>query len=215
VEPRSVRDDDVDLDLLQRVSGIVGADRLVGFQPGRGTLARPGLGRERAGDRHPLPLPARQRPRQRVRLPLVQPDQRDQLGDPLRPAGGRPPVVQPQHLVDRPGRRLPGVEAGAGILEDDLHLAAAPADLPRPSGAEASSLAMDEQLQKNDRNAWTTAYLTADQAEYPAIWQVREHLPAVDDNEIFEMSLSLMLAGLYARAPRPCQCPRHAPAHKP
>jgi hypothetical protein len=37
------------------------------------------------------------------------------------------------------------------------------------SGAEASSLAMDEQLQKNDRNARTTAYLTADQAEYPAV----------------------------------------------
>ena len=80
------------------------------------------------------------------------------------------------------------------------------------SGAEASSLAMDEQLQKNDHNAWTTAYLTADRAEYPAIWQVREHLPAVDDDAIFEMSLSFMLAGLHARAPRPCTCPRHAAA---
>jgi hypothetical protein len=83
------------------------------------------------------------------------------------------------------------------------------------SGAEASSLAMDEQLHKNDRNAWTTAYLTADQAQYPAIFRVREHLPAVDDNEIFEMSLSLMLAGLYARAPRPCTCPKHAATRKP
>jgi AcrR family transcriptional regulator len=83
------------------------------------------------------------------------------------------------------------------------------------SGAEASSLAMDEQLQKNGRNAWTTAYLTADQAQYPAIFRVREHLPAVDDNEIFEMSLSLMLAGLYARAPRPCTCPKHAATRKP
>ncbi len=80
------------------------------------------------------------------------------------------------------------------------------------AGAEASFLAMDEQLQKNDRNGWTTAYLTADRAEYPAIWQVREHLPAVDDDAIFEMSLSFMLAGLYARAPRPCPCPRHAAA---
>jgi len=83
------------------------------------------------------------------------------------------------------------------------------------AGAEASFLAMDEQLQKNDRNAWTTAYLTADQAQYPAIFRVREHLPAVDDNEIFEMSLSLMLAGLYARAPRPCTCPKHAATRKP
>jgi AcrR family transcriptional regulator len=78
------------------------------------------------------------------------------------------------------------------------------------AGAEASFLAMDEQLQKNDRNAWTTAYLTADQARYPAIWQVREHLSAVDDDQIFEMSLSLTLTGLYARAPRPCTCPTHA-----
>ena len=83
------------------------------------------------------------------------------------------------------------------------------------SGAEASFLAMDEQLQKNDTNAWTTAYLTADQARYPAIGRVREHLPAVDDNEIFEMTLSLMLAGLYARAPRPCTCPKHAAAPRP
>jgi AcrR family transcriptional regulator len=80
------------------------------------------------------------------------------------------------------------------------------------AGAEASFLAMDEQLQRNDDNAWTTAYLTADQAQYPAIWRVREHLPAVDDNEIFEMGLSLMLAGLHARAPRPCTCPTHAAA---
>jgi AcrR family transcriptional regulator len=79
------------------------------------------------------------------------------------------------------------------------------------SGAEASFLAMDEQLQKNDRDAWTTAYLTADQAKYPAIWQVREQLPPVVDDDIFEMSLSLMLAGLTARAPRPCTCPTHAP----
>jgi hypothetical protein len=43
-----------------------------------------------------------------------------------------------------------------------------------------------------------------------ARWQVREHLPAVDDDAIFEMSLSFMLAGLYARAPRRCACPRHA-----
>jgi AcrR family transcriptional regulator len=83
------------------------------------------------------------------------------------------------------------------------------------AGAEASFLAMDEQLQKNDRNAWTTAYLTADPAKYPAIWPVREHLPAVDDNDIFEMSLSLVLAGLHARAPRPCTCPEHASAPRP
>jgi AcrR family transcriptional regulator len=83
------------------------------------------------------------------------------------------------------------------------------------AGAEASFLAMDEQLQKNDRNAWTTAYLTANQAQYPAIGQVREHLPDVDDDAIFEMILSFMLAGLHARAPRPCTCPTHAAAPTP
>ncbi len=78
------------------------------------------------------------------------------------------------------------------------------------AGGEASFLAMDEQLQKNDRDAWTTAYLTADRAAYPAIWQVREQLAKVDDEAIFEMALSFMLAGFYARAPRPCGCPGHA-----
>src|SRR3984957_5488806 len=78
------------------------------------------------------------------------------------------------------------------------------------AGAAGLFLGMDEQLQKNDTNAWTTAYLTADQAKSPAIWRVREHLPAVDDDAIFEMSLSFMLAGLHARAPRPCTCPKHS-----
>jgi AcrR family transcriptional regulator len=78
------------------------------------------------------------------------------------------------------------------------------------SGGEASFLAMDERLQKNDRSAWTSAYLAADPAEYPAIWQVRQHLPGVDDHAIFETCLSFVMAGLLARAPRPCTCPRHA-----
>src|SRR3984957_16888725 len=78
------------------------------------------------------------------------------------------------------------------------------------AGAEASFLAMDEQLQKNDTNAWTTAYLTADQAKYPAIWRVREHLPAGADDAIFERSLWFRLAGLPACAPRPCTSPKHA-----
>jgi hypothetical protein len=47
---------------------------------------------------------------------------------------------------------------------------------------------------------------------HPAICQVREHLPNVDDEAIFEMSLSFMLAGLHARARRPCTCPKHAGA---
>ena len=53
------------------------------------------------------------------------------------------------------------------------------------AGCEASFLAMDEQLQKNDRSAWG-AYLTVDRADYPNIWQVRTELPEVRDDDIFE-----------------------------
>jgi AcrR family transcriptional regulator len=78
------------------------------------------------------------------------------------------------------------------------------------SGFEASFLALDERLQKNDQAAWTRAYLTVDRADYPDIWQIREKLPDVDDAEIYETILSLVMAGMIARAPRPCTCPRHA-----
>src|SRR5580698_7359786 len=78
------------------------------------------------------------------------------------------------------------------------------------SGSEASFLALDERLQKNDLDAWNRAYLTVAQADYPATWQIREELPKVDEDEIYETILSIVLAGLIARAPRPCQCPRHA-----
>jgi hypothetical protein len=49
------------------------------------------------------------------------------------------------------------------------------------SGSEATFLALDERLQRNDRNAWTSAYMNADQAVYPAIYQIRHHLPEVQD----------------------------------
>jgi AcrR family transcriptional regulator len=77
------------------------------------------------------------------------------------------------------------------------------------AGFEASFLALDERLQKNDTGAWTRAYLTVDRADYPDIWQIREKLPEVDDNQIYETILSFVMTGLIARAPRPCTCPRH------
>lgn len=77
------------------------------------------------------------------------------------------------------------------------------------AGCEASFLALDEQLQKNDRSAWG-AYLTVKRADYPNIWQVRTELPEVRDDGIFETVLSFVIAGLIARAPRPCRCARHA-----
>jgi AcrR family transcriptional regulator len=80
------------------------------------------------------------------------------------------------------------------------------------SGGEGSFLALDEEAQRKDREAWTRAYLVADRAVYPSIWRVREELPAVKDDEIFETILSLVLDGIVARAPRPCACPAHAGA---
>jgi AcrR family transcriptional regulator len=78
------------------------------------------------------------------------------------------------------------------------------------SGGEASFLALDERAQRTDRDAWTRAYLVADRTVYPSIWRVREELPQVGDDEIFETILSFVLAGLAQRAPSPCACGEHA-----
>jgi len=80
------------------------------------------------------------------------------------------------------------------------------------AGFEAGFLALDERSQARDRAAWTRTYGAVDRAEYPHIWQVRRELPDVDDDAIFETVLSLILGGLIARAPRPCDC--HAPARR-
>ena len=74
------------------------------------------------------------------------------------------------------------------------------------AGCEADFLALDERSQQSDRAAWTRAYLAVDPAEYPHTGQVREELPGVDDDAIFETILSLVLGGLIGRAPRPCDC---------
>ena len=78
------------------------------------------------------------------------------------------------------------------------------------AGCEASYLALDERLQKNEFNAWTSAYLAVDRAGYPNTWQIRTELPEVRDDDVFETILSFIMAGLVQRAPRPCRCARHA-----
>ena len=80
------------------------------------------------------------------------------------------------------------------------------------SGGEATFLALDEEAQQKDRDAWTRAYLVADRAAYPSIWRIREELPDVQDDDIFETILSLVLDGIIARAPAPCACEAHATA---
>jgi AcrR family transcriptional regulator len=80
------------------------------------------------------------------------------------------------------------------------------------AGGEAAFIALDPALQRADRAAWTRAYLAVDKVEYPHIWQVRDELAEVTDDAIFERILTLVVEGLHAIAPRPCECPRHSPA---
>jgi AcrR family transcriptional regulator len=77
-------------------------------------------------------------------------------------------------------------------------------------GSEAALAALPEPAQSNDRAAWTRTYRAVDRAEYPHIWQVRDELPLVTDDDIFESILAIVISGLCQRAPRPCSCPRHA-----
>src|SRR6266480_6940602 len=57
--------------------------------------------------------------------------------------------------------------------------------------------------------AWTQAYRAVGQEEYPHIWRVRDELPLVTDDAIFEAVLAIMITGLCERAPRPCTCGAH------
>jgi hypothetical protein len=68
---------------------------------------------------------------------------------------------------------------------------------------------LDERLQQRDAAAWTRAYLAVSRAEHPNIWQIREDLPDVDDEEISATILGQVIDGLIRRAPRPCGGTRH------
>ena len=67
----------------------------------------------------------------RVDLALVEADDVGELADDALAVRGVVVVVDAQHLVDEVGAGLPRVEAGVGVLEDDLHLAAAQLALAR------------------------------------------------------------------------------------
>lgn len=79
------------------------------------------------------------------------------------------------------------------------------------AGGEAAFLALDARQQENDRQAWTRAYRAVGRAEYPNIWQLKEELPEVSDDDVFETVLSLIVKGLTQLAPCPCGCGRHEP----
>jgi hypothetical protein len=55
------------------------------------------------------------------------------------------------------------------------------------------------------------AYPAVVRAEYPNIWRLREELPDVSDDDVFETVLSLIVKGLTELAPRPCSCGHHEP----
>jgi TetR/AcrR family transcriptional regulator, tetracycline repressor protein len=77
------------------------------------------------------------------------------------------------------------------------------------AGFEASFRALDERQQQRDNDAWTRAYLAVSRTEHPNIWQIKEDLPDVDDEDISATILGLVIAGLIRRAPRPCGCAGH------
>jgi len=76
-------------------------------------------------------------------------------------------------------------------------------------GGEAALLALPEPTQSVDRAAWTQAYRAVGHEEYPHIWRVRDELPLVTDNDVFEAVLKIMITGLCERAPQPCTCGAH------
>jgi AcrR family transcriptional regulator len=77
------------------------------------------------------------------------------------------------------------------------------------AGGEAGFLALGRQARQAGRAAWTRGYLALSPAEFPHIWQIRDELPKVADDDIFETILSLVLGGLAQRAPHPCGCRSH------
>jgi AcrR family transcriptional regulator len=79
------------------------------------------------------------------------------------------------------------------------------------AGGEAAFLALETRLQENDRAAWMRAYRAVDPAEHPHIWRLRDELPAVTDDDVFETILSLVIGGLTQIAPHPCGCRAHEP----
>jgi len=79
------------------------------------------------------------------------------------------------------------------------------------AGGEAAFHALETRLQEKDHAAWRLAYQAVDRAEHPHIWQLREELPAVTDDDVFETILSLVIGGLTQIAPHPCGCSAHEP----
>jgi hypothetical protein len=74
------------------------------------------------------------------------------------------------------------------------------------AGWEAAFLALDPGLQENDQAAWAGSYRALGRAGHPHIWQLRDELPDVTDDDVFETVLSLFVGGLLQMAPHACDC---------
>src|SRR5215469_9636118 len=115
---------------------VEGGDRLIEDQ-------HPWPGRERPGDRGPLPLAAGQAARPPVPVPVVEPAMAEQLADPA--AASLPVVaeVAAEHLVKACLDGLAAVQRGKGILVDHLNLAGVPGPLAPGPGQRLARLAVD------------------------------------------------------------------------
>jgi AcrR family transcriptional regulator len=78
------------------------------------------------------------------------------------------------------------------------------------AGSEAAFLALDAHQQLADRSAWSRTYRAVDRDDHPHIWSLRDELPSVRDDDIFETVLSCFMEGLRKMAPLPCGCHKHA-----
>ncbi|BBK32731.1 hypothetical protein STHU_33650 [Allostella humosa] len=83
-----------------------------------------GLDRQGAGNRHALALAARQLVRIAVEMLLGQPHLGQELGHPPAPVAAGAQAMDAQGVAHRVGDPAARVQAGIGVLEDDLHAAA-------------------------------------------------------------------------------------------
>jgi hypothetical protein len=112
-EPQAFRQVDEEVQDLRLDRDVEGAHRLVGDQ-------QVGLRGERAGDRDPLALAARELAREAPGEHGGEPDQFEQFGDARPTAAAVRDTVDAQRLADCRADRQPRVQGGIGILEDHL-----------------------------------------------------------------------------------------------
>jgi AcrR family transcriptional regulator len=74
------------------------------------------------------------------------------------------------------------------------------------AGGEAKFLSLEPAEREADAGAWARAYRAVDPQEYPNISSLRDALPLVTEDAIYEQALAFFLGGLHAAAPAGCPC---------